>query len=189
MKIILASRSPRRRRLLRDMGINFKVVPSDADESKVDSDVPRDMVRKLAMLKAATVANGMREHALVIGADTVVVIDNEIIGKPGGKRSAKETLSRLSGREHYVYTGICVINTKTGNVYTDVQKTKVQFRELSGREINRCLEMDHTLDGAGSYMIQDQPFLIKSIEGSFSNVVGLPMEKLVPILRENGADI
>ena len=175
--------------MLRDLGLNFKVVPSNVDESKINEENPTDHVRKLAMLKAASVAKGMREHMLVIGADTVVSIDSEILGKPRGKKHAREMLQKLSGREHRVYTGICIINTETENVYADVQKTKVRFRELTQKEIDRNVSNDDVTDWAGAYKLQDQPWLVQSIEGSLTNVIGLPTEKFIPLMRENGVDI
>ena len=187
MKVILASRSPRRRRLLRELGLEFKVVPSEIDEGKVTDENPAERVRKLAMLKAATVAKGMREHVLVIGADTLVCIGNEVLGKPKTRGEAVGMLTRLSGREHMVLTGICLVNTKTGNVYTDVQKTKVRFRQLTQKEIDK--HAGEALDGAGAYFVQEQPALVCSIDGSYTNVVGLPVERLIPLLRENGVDI
>ena len=184
MKIILASKSPRRRRLLREVGINFKVVPSQADESKIEEENPIELTRKLAMLKAATVANTMKkEHVLVMGADTVVEVDGEILGKPKTKKEAREMLEKEYGKEQRVYTGICVINTKTGNVFSDVQKTKVRFRSLVKHEIDRILAESDVLEWAGAYKIQDHHWLIHSIEGSFTNVVGLPIERLIPLLR------
>lgn len=190
MKVILASKSPRRRRLLKDIGLNFRVMPSNADERVIVEENPIELVRKLSMLKAATVANGMsKEHALVIGADTVVVIGGEILGKPKTKKEAREMLQRLSGKEHRVYTGICLINTKNGNVFSDTQKTTVRFRELIKKEIDRIVSDNNVLDWAGAYKIQDHHWLIKSVDGSFTNVIGLPIEKLIPLLRENGVDI
>jgi septum formation protein len=189
MKVILASKSPRRRKLLRELGVTFKVMPSHADESVIAEENPIELVRKLAILKAGTVAKGMREHAIVIGVDTEVVIGGEILGKPKSKKEAREMLEKLSGKEHRVFTGICLINTKTGNVFSDVQKTKVRFRDLIKPEIDKVVSDADVLDWAGAYKIQDHHWLPLSIEGSYSNVVGLPTEKLIPLLRENGVDI
>jgi septum formation protein len=190
MRVILASKSPRRKRLLRELGLAFKVVPSHADESVIEEDNPVELVRKLAMLKAASVAKGMkREHAVIIGADTIVLVDNEILGKPANRKQAKEMLDKLSGREHKVYTGICVINTKTGNVYSDTQKTRVRFRKLNQREISSYASSDSVMDWAGAYAIQSFPTIIGSTDGSLTNVIGLPIEKLMPLLRENGVNI
>ena len=190
MRVILASKSPRRKRLLNELGLNFKVVPSHADESVIEEENPAELARKLAMLKAASVARGMkREHAIVIGADTVVLLDNEILDKPANRKQAMGMLEKLSGREHKVYTGICVINTKTGNVYSDIQKARVRFRKLTAREISGYANSDSVMDWAGAYAIQSFPTIIGSIDGSLTNVIGLPVEKLIPLLRENGVDI
>ena len=189
MKIILASKSPRRRKLMKELRLNFQVMFSRADESKIDEENPRELARKIAMLKAATVAKKFeKEPALVIGADTLVVAGGEVLGKPKSKKEAREMLTRLSGREHFVYTGICVINTKNGNVFTDVQKTRIRLRELGEKELERYVSTDN-MDWAGAYAVQHQPSLIYSIDGSYTNVIGLPTEKLIPILRENGVDI
>jgi len=189
MKVVLASKSPRRRRLLRELGVAFKVMPSNADESVITEENPIELVRKLAMLKAATVAKGMREHSLVMGFDTEVVIDGEILGKPKTKKHAREMLEKLSGKEHRVYTGLCLINTGTGDVFSDVQKTKVRFRDLIKPEIDRIVGDSDVLDWAGAYKIQEHHWLFQSIDGSYTNVVGLPAEKLIPLLRKNNIDI
>lgn len=174
---------------MRELGLNFKVMHSNVDESVIQEENPIELVRKLAMLKAATVSKGMREHSLIIGADSEVVIDGQALGKPNSKKEAREMLERLSGKEHRVYTGICIINTQTGNVYSDVQKTKIRFRNLVSREIERIIEDKDVTDWAGAYKIQDHHWLFHSIDGSYTNVVGLPLEKLIPLLRENGVDI
>jgi septum formation protein len=189
MKLILASKSPRRRRLMRELGLNFKVMHSNVDESVIQEDNPIDLVKKLSMLKAATVSKGMREHAIIIGADSEVVIDGQALGKPNTKKAAREMLQRLSGKEHRVYTGICIINTQTGNVFSDISKTKVRFRGLNNKEIERIAADKDVTDWAGAYKIQDHHWLFHSIDGSYTNVVGLPLEKLIPLLRENGVDI
>lgn len=189
MKIILASKSQRRRSILSGLGLHFEVMPSNADESKIEDENPRELVKRLAKLKAMTIAKGLREHVIVIGADTIVYFEGNVIGKPTSPNNAKEILSKLSGKEHDVLTGICIINTKSGNVYTDVQRTRVKFRDLVERDIERCVEFKGTLTGCGAYVPETQPILIKSIEGSYTNINGIPTEKLIPMLRENGIDI
>jgi len=189
MKIILASGSLRRKTLLNELGFDFKVVPSNANEDSIVEENPRELVRKLSMLKAAKVARGLKDYAIVIGSDTIVVVDNEMLGKPKSRKQAREMLSKLSGNEHFVFTGICLINTKTGNVYTDTERTKVRFRQLSPRDIKLYSNHESVLDWAGAYAIQHQFTLIQSIDGSLTNVIGFPTEKLIPLLRENGIDI
>ena len=190
MKVILASRSARRKRLLKELGLDFRVVPSNADESRIQAETPVERVKKLAMLKAATVANNMkREHAIIIGADTVVSVNGETMGKPVNRKQYGEMLERLSGREHRVYTGICLINTQTQNVYTDYQKTKVRFRNLTAKDIERCISAGGAVNDAAGYSNDTHPLIIEGIEGSYTNVQGLPTEKLIPLLRENGVDI
>jgi septum formation protein len=186
MWIVLASASPRRKTLLSELGLTFDVIPSKVDESSVKVSSPEELVKILACLKARDVASGARKDSLVIGADTVVYLDGKVIGKPKDKDDARRTLKMLSGKEHHVYTGVCLINTAKGSESSFVVRTGLRFLMLSDNEIENYLSNENALTGAGSYLIQEQPTLAESITGSFTNVIGLPMERLVPLLKENG---
>jgi septum formation protein len=182
MKIVLASASPRRVELLRSLGLHFEVVPSDAVEHDEHPISPRDLALHNAQLKARDVA-ARRPDALVIAADTIVVLASQVYGKPRGLDEARHMLRNLSGRSHCVVTGVCLI---TGVERSFVVETWVQFRELAEEDIERYIAAVNTLDKAGAYAIQEGPPIVATIDGSFSNVVGMPLERLVVELRELG---
>jgi len=189
MKIILASKSPRRKMLLEQLGLDFKVISSGVDESVVKEEDPSRLVTKLAELKAKTVAKAIDDEAIVIGADSLVHMDGETIGKPKDEDDARRILSLLSGKEHNVFTGFCIINTKTGKTISDFVMTKIRMRELSVADIEKCLEQKIILDGAGSYTPEIHGRIFDGVEGSYTNVVGLPTERIIPALREQGVDV
>lgn len=179
--IILASSSPRRRELLADLGIPFAVVPSDVDETPRPGELPVDLVRRLARMKATKAARFQRA-AVVLAADTIVVVDGDILNKPVDRADARAMLERLAGREHVVLTGFCVI-APGGELAEDVVATRVRFRPLGSEEIERYLETDEAYDKAGGYAIQGGAGdFIEAIEGSYSNVVGLPQEEVAAAL-------
>ncbi|OCL25274.1 septum formation protein Maf [Orenia metallireducens] len=179
-KIILASGSPRRKSLLEQLGLEFKVVVSDVDESKVKEENPKELVKKLSYLKANAVSTD--EEEVVIAADTIVCLNNRILEKPKDDKEAFQMLSDLSGRTHQVLTGITVI--KGEEAITDYEKTDVTFRELGQKEIKEYVSTGAPLDKAGAYGIQDQgAIFVKKIDGCFYNVVGLSLVKLVEMLR------
>ena len=190
-KIILASASPRRRELLEQIGLKFDVVVSDADEDMIEkTDKINLYVEELAMIKAAAVAeviknNGIKD-AIVIAADTVVSCDNEILGKPKDENDAQRMLSMLSGRSHEVYTGVCVMDISNGFSVAEYEKTTVFFNELSEKKINAYIKTGEPFDKAGGYGIQSKGVvLVERIEGDYSNVVGLPLSRLVKILEKD----
>ncbi|PRX28967.1 septum formation protein [Orenia metallireducens] len=179
-KIILASGSPRRKSLLEQLGLKFKVVVSDVDESKVKEVDPKELVKRLSYLKATAVAKV--EEGVIIAADTIVCLNNKILEKPKDDKEAFEMLSDLSGRTHQVLTGITVI--KGEEALTDYEKTDVIFRDLDKREIREYISTGACLDKAGAYGIQDQgAVFVKKVDGCFYNVVGLSLVKLVEMLR------
>lgn len=185
MRIILASASPRRRELLERAGVDFEVVPSPADELHVATMAPAELCEENARLKAAAVAELVPE-AVVIGSDTLVFIDNEPLGKPADLDEARTMLRRLSGRTHQVCTGVCVIRPG-GGVRCFHDLTDVTFRELSDAMIDAYFERANPLDKAGAYGIQESgELIIERIDGSFDNVMGLPLDSLVAMLREEG---
>lgn len=189
MKIILASKSPRRRLLLEQLGLDFEIIPSHEDESRIQEKNPEELVRKLAGLKASSVAKNLQGENLVIGADTLVCLDGKAIGQPRDEDDAKNMLRTLSGKTHEVFTGLCLINTKTGEMLSDTTRTLVTFRPLSERDIEECVKIRISLTGAGSYTPELYSRIFERLEGSYNNVVGLPTEKLIPMLRGQGIKV
>ncbi len=187
-KIILASASPRRREILTQAGFEFDVVVSDADENINACDASL-MVRELALLKAGDVAKKVEKNSLVIGADTVVCIDGEILGKPKDESDAQRMLNLLSGRAHQVYTGVCIIDSGTGKAVCKSECTDVIFEKLTKKQIQEYIATGEPMDKAGSYAIQGgaQSF-VKNIVGSFDNVVGLPIELVKEIIETEFSD-
>lgn len=182
MKLILASNSPRRREILTQIGINYEIVPSTFEE-QIKPMEPHKLVMHFAYMKALDVSKRV-EDSITIGADTIVYLD-EIMGKPKSEDDAYKMLKKLSGRDHFVMTGICVIDSKSGKYICDFEKTKVSFRELSDKEIVNYINTKEPLDKAGAYAIQGIGSLfVKGIEGCYFNVVGLPIYKLSLILKQ-----
>lgn len=186
MRIILASKSPRRKLFLGMLNADFEVIPSGVDESRVKQEEkdPVRLARTLARMKAEDVARGIDGEAIVIGADTLVSFEGNVIGKARDKEDAFSILSNYSGKEHVQITGICVINTKTGKVLVDHDETTGKVRVLSPEEIRSYVETGEPLEGAGAYTPRAHSMMFESIMGSWTNIVGLPMEKLIPLLGE-----
>jgi septum formation protein len=185
--LILASNSPRRSELLRQCGLEFRVVPSDAAELHHDQLTARETAQINAYRKARTVAKRFPD-ALVLGADTVVNVDNLLYGKPANLEEAYEMLERLQGRTHRVVTGICLLHLRTHRQRIFSESTAVTFKPLDSVQIRRYLTQVNPLDKAGAYAIQEHgEELIERISGSHTNVVGLPMERLSGELRSWGA--
>ncbi len=184
--IILASGSPRRQEILKNIGISFSVKKSDADESMEDGIAPSLSAMKLSLLKATDVAKNEGSDSLVIGADTIVVSpDGEILGKPKNEDDAKKMLKMLSGKKHSVITGVSVMRTFDAKATSFFVSTDVYFKELTETEIMWYLATKEPFDKAGAYGIQGLgAILIEKIEGDYFNVVGLPVSKLVDVLRE-----
>lgn len=184
--LILASESPRRRYLLEQAGLSFSVIPSGFDESSVSLSSPEIYVKTLAEAKAGEVAEKY-PHSWVIAADTIVWIDNEILGKPAAKAEARAMLKRLSGRIHKVFTGYCVCCKAEKRQFSETLITQVLFKELSEEEIEWYIHTKEPFDKAGAYAIQGLgTFLVKSIKGSYTNVVGLPVCEVIEILIREG---
>lgn len=186
--LVLASASPRRRELLERLGVEFRTVPAEVDERPIAEQVrePARLVTLLAETKAKAVA---REHprALVIGADTVVVLDGEILGKPSDAREARRMLARLSGRTHHVYTGVAVVDGESGRSESCAEVTAVTFGRLTDEQIERYVQTGEPLDKAGAYGIQGiGATLVERVEGCFFNVVGLPLFRLSRLLEAFG---
>ena len=185
-EIILASASPRRKQLLEQIGLKFRCIPAGIDEECLESLSPPAMVSKLACNKAQVVAQQLKQ-GIVIAADTVVVLDDFIMGKPVNREDAEQKLSLLSARAHQVMTGLCIFNCKDQSHLSEVEITKVFFRSLSHREINAYLDSAEWVDKAGGYGIQGLgALLIEKIEGCYFNVVGLPLNRLNQMLGKQG---
>ena len=185
--IILASKSPRRRYLLEQAGLQFSVIPSSFDENSVAMEKPALYVRKLAECKADIVAAAYPDH-WVIGADTIVLIDKDILGKPSSDHEARKMLRRLSAKTHQVLTGYCVCCKNRERFFSETVSTDVCFKDLSAPEIEWYIHSGEPFDKAGSYAIQGLgTFLVKRINGSYTNVVGLPVCEIVEFLIHEGA--
>lgn len=184
-KLILASASPRRRELLAAAGIEFSVDPSSAPEIPRPGEAPAAFARRVAIDKAADVA---RRHpgAVVLGADTVVTIDDRIFGKPRDRDEARRMLTSLSDRTHIVLTAVAIIDGH--GVVEDIEvETQVDFRALSAAEIETYLDSGEPFDKAGAYAVQGLAArFVRELRGSRSNVIGLPMEATMPLLQKHG---
>ena len=176
--IILASRSPRRIHLLHQIGLSFTVQESGVDEHISDGIAPEEVVRRLSLEKASRVAERLHD-GIVIGADTIVVLDGKILGKPSSKGEAISMLSQLGGKTHTVFTGFALIDVESQKSYVDYEKTEVTFRRLSNEEIESYVESGSPMDKAGAYGIQDDygAVFVERINGCFYTVVGFPLSK------------
>ncbi len=183
--IVLASASPRRQELLRQIGCGFRVVVSDAEELSGDGISPERLAVENARRKAEDVAAKEGGYAPVLGADTVVAVDETILGKPKDEMDAVRMLRLLSGRQHFVYTGIAL--AYRGEIYEDVVRTEVWVDELSEKEIDAYIATGEPMDKAGAYAVQGiAAKFIPRIDGSFSNVVGLPLHAVKELARKAG---
>ena len=190
-KLYLASKSPRRHEILKGLRINFQYIESPYEEriSDVALLAPEKKSAKLASLKAMYAANSV-DNGLVIGADTIVVDGEEILGKPKDRADAKRMLQELSGKKHRVISGIAVVDGKNNKIYTHSEITYVYFRDLSERDIETYLNTDEPYDKAGAYGIQGHAGLfVEKIEGCYFNVVGFPVVAFRNIIKEAGYDI
>jgi len=185
-RLILASSSPRRSYLLDQAGLTFNVIPSSFDENSVSLSTPETYVKALAEAKAADVSKAYPE-SWVIGADTIVVIDGSILGKPDSKEQARAMLKSLSDKTHQVYTGYCICCRAKERNFSDTVKTDVLFKNLADNEIEWYINTSEPFDKAGAYAIQGLgTFIVKSIKGSYTNVVGLPVCEVIEFLIQEG---
>lgn len=184
MKIILASSSPRRREILEKYRLDLEVAKSHTEETIRTNEVPEQTAMTLAFHKALDVSKRYPSD-IVIGADTIVVFNKEIIGKPKDKIDAFRILNILSGKTHKVITGVAIINIEKNLKVIDYETTKVKFKHLSDDRINKYIATNEPLDKAGAYGIQGLgSILVENIEGCYSNVVGLPLSKLDFLLNK-----
>lgn len=180
--IILASKSPRRKYLLKQAGLSFTVIPSSIDENSVPISQPKMYVKTLAEAKANDVSNKFPE-SWVIGADTIVLINGLVLGKPSSKTEAHVMLKQLSGKTHQVLTAYSICCKARNRFFSETIKTEVLFKDLTNDEIEWYINTDEPFDKAGAYAIQGLgTFLVKSINGSYTNVVGLPVCEVIEFL-------
>ena len=177
--IYLASNSPRRKKLLEQLNLKFKTFSVDCDEVIEKDETPVRAVKRLS-LKKLSLAKKIVKNGIIITADTIVVIDGKIIGKPVNKKDAERILNRLSNRTHIVYTGFSIFNSIKNKTITNYEKTLVTFRKLGEQEIKKYIATGSPMDKAGAYGIQDDfgAVFVKKINGCYNNVVGLPLTKV-----------
>lgn len=184
MKIILASQSPRRQEILKEAGLSYEIIPSKVDEKFNTALSVEDAVMDLAYQKASWVYNYLQENdSLIIGADTIVVVDGEVLGKPKNHDDAVRMLQMLENNIHQVYTGVALI--KGDKEYKFYEKTNVYFKPMSYNDIEKYIEEENVYDKAGSYAIQGEAMrYIDHIEGDYYNVIGLPIKRLLEELKK-----
>ncbi|MFA7338298.1 MAG: Maf family protein [Candidatus Obscuribacterales bacterium] len=203
--LILASSSPRRIELIKNLGLKFEILPSDLDEIVNAALTPSEVVAELAESKAARVRELVQErggataqaHHVILAADTIVVFEGDILGKPIDRDHAIAMLTRLVGNTHEVYTGVHVISVNHSSksdpavvAHHEIEVAKVEFRKLSAIEIANYVDSKEPMDKAGSYALQGiGAFMINKIEGSPSNIIGLPLVRTIELLRKCGVQI
>jgi septum formation protein len=188
-RIILASSSPRRKQLLEQLGISFDCCPARIDEDLGTEETAREAVRRIALNKAEK-ASEMVRNSIIIAADTMVVCNGEVLGKPDNARDAFNKLYKLKGREHEVITAVCVMDTENGQCEVQDEITRVYFRDISDEEIRAYIRTEEPMDKAGAYGIQGMgAVFVDRIEGCYFNVVGLPLKHLYSMLQRQGVKL
>lgn len=212
VQIILASQSPRRKELLERLGFSVKTVPANVDEVRLEGESVENFVKRLAREKVLAVVSRLQttlyptdasgnpmppmtgsrrglETRWVVGADTVVVLEDDVLGKPNDTAEAAEMLTRLSGRRHRVITGFCIHDLKKDKEGVQAVSTEVQFKTLRAAEVEKYIAVGESMDKAGSYAIQGVGcYMVDHILGSYTNVVGLPMCQVIEMMEEMGAN-
>ncbi|MFN2339953.1 MAG: nucleoside triphosphate pyrophosphatase, partial [Halanaerobium sp.] len=184
LKLVLASSSPRREEILEHLNLKFTIVPAKIDEDNFNSSDPVELVKVLAAEKAKSVS-GLVENAIIIAADTVVVHNENILGKPANEAEARKMLKKLNADQHQVITGVAVLNSKTKESHVDYNITDVKMVALSDQEIANYVDTGEPLDKAGSYAIQGFGGLfVEEIRGSYYSVMGLPIHQLAKLLQK-----
>ena len=187
--IILASASPGRKELLKKTGLKFKVEPSNYEENISPELEPHELAKSLSLEKAKLVAKN-HKNALIIAADTFIVLEDKILGKPRTETEAKKMLETISGRQHSVITGFAIMDTEDHKVLSESVETKVYIRKLTSNEIAAYVKSKEPLDKAGAYAIQGLgSVIVEKIEGDYFNVIGLPLSALTESLKEFGVRI
>jgi septum formation protein len=186
-KFVLASSSPRREKLFRKLGLDFSIISPNVVETHLHGESPVEYVLRVSLEKALSVAATLKHRHIVIGADTIVVCDGDILGKPKDEEEAKSMLMRLSGRYHLVMTGLSIVKSKSEIMHIEDVKSMVKFKSLNPHEIEEYVNTKEPLDKAGGYAAQGiGAFMIEEIQGSFTNIVGLPLSSLSNALRNLG---
>jgi len=184
-RIILASSSPRRKELLQMLGLAFEVIHPTSDETVSGGEAPEEFALRVSLEKALSVSSTLSDDSLVIGADTIVVVEGEILGKPKDPREASSMLQKLSGKEHCVYSAFSIVRAKNEHLHSEVVGTRVRVKPLAAQEIEGYIKTGEPMDKAGAYAIQGAgSFIVSGIKGSYSNVVGLPVEELLEALKK-----
>jgi septum formation protein len=187
VQFILASASPRRQELLKSVGLKFKTIPAHVNEDYKDGESPCQHVQRLACDKAGAIAKKYPD-SVVLGADTIVVIDDMILGKPKNKAQVQKMLERLSGREHKVFTGFTLAHIASKVKKTRVIQSAVRFKTISPEEMEWYISCDEPYDKAGGYAMQGKgAYFIKTIRGSYTNVIGLPLCEVLEEMKTFGA--
>jgi septum formation protein len=191
--LILASSSPRRQELIRSLGLPVRIIPSDADENVGGHLRPWEIVETLAARKAAAVADSLpaeERKGVVVGSDTIVVLDGRVLGKPKDEAEAGGMLAMLQGRDHEVYSGVALIDAASGRTLTSHRMTRVWMKRLDAERIRRYIETGEPMDKAGSYAIQGiGATIVERIEGDYFNVVGFPLSLVADMLEQFGIRI
>ena len=192
-QIVLASGSPRRREILNQVGISHTVLVSRAEEVKREGETPEELVKRLSREKASEVAGRVAGPAVIIGADTVVVQDGMVLGKPGTPERAKEMLTRLAGNIHSVYTGVCTVIQNEDGTKEEIsfaERSEVELYPMTESQIQEYAQCGEPLDKAGAYAIQGRfAVYIHRIDGNYDNIVGLPVSQLYQRVYEAGIDL
>lgn len=186
MDVILASKSPRRQELLKRIIKDFKVVVSDFDEDSISfNGNPDEFVKELSKGKALAVGQNTKNHSIIIAADTIVVLNDKVLGKPKSEEQAFEMLTLLSGNTHKVYSGVTIVNTEDNSIFSEVISTEVKFSDLTEAQIESYINSKEPMDKAGAYGIQGLgSVFVEEIRGCYYNVVGLPLNKLNKMLEK-----
>lgn len=186
-RLVLASSSPRRRELLSQRGFAFEIVHPDVDELMLPGESPAELAARLALAKARAGAQSAPEHAIVLGCDTIVVLGDEVLGKPDDERHAVEMLLRIAGRTHRVLTAFAAVAGSFAAEQVGVEESHVTLREVARAEAEAYAASGEPLDKAGAYALQGEGArFVTRVEGSRSNVIGLPLERVEPLLRALG---
>ena len=188
-ELVLASTSPRRRELLSCLGIDFRVVPPSTLENMLPHETPREMVERLALSKALSVARPL-SSGLVIGADSVVVLDGRVLGKPVNNAQARDMLRSLRGREHRVMTGLALVDAANQDTRVTSESSLVTMRDYTDDQLEAYVASGEPMDKAGAYAVQDRVFRpAERLEGCYTNVMGLPLCSLVNMIQDAGLEV
>ncbi|MEO0185993.1 MAG: nucleoside triphosphate pyrophosphatase, partial [candidate division WOR-3 bacterium] len=186
-----ASSSPRRKKILEDLKVEFEIIPANINEDVVDKRNPFIYVQEIARMKAERVANILKEkNAVIVAADTIVLIDDELLGKVHNKEDMKKILEKLRGKSHKVLTGISIIDTENGRILQDYEESEVRFRNLTEETINNYINSMSWQNKAGGYNIEEvEEKFVEEIKGDYYNILGLPVKKLNYLLSKLGLSL